>query len=57
MLDLGAIDDSDETWINGYPVGKDGTFPDDPGGLRRRRYRHAAAHIAEILPQIDSLTL
>ena len=43
MLDLGAIDDSDETWINGYPVGKDGTFPDDPGGYssewgRRRHY-------------------
>ena len=35
----------------------DKEFPDDPGGLRRRRYRHAAAHIAEILPQIDSLTL
>ena len=42
MLDLGAIDDSDETWVNGYPVGKDGTFPEDPGGYSsewgRRRY-------------------
>ena len=32
MLSLGAIDDSDQTWINGYPVGKNGTFPEDPGG-------------------------
>jgi len=43
MLDLGAIDDSDQTWINGHPVGKDGTFPEDPGGYssewgRRRHY-------------------
>ena len=32
MLELGAIDDSDETWINGHYVGKTGTFPEDPGG-------------------------
>ena len=32
MLSLGAIDDSDQTWINGHPVGKNGTFPEDPGG-------------------------
>ncbi|MBQ4389734.1 MAG: beta galactosidase jelly roll domain-containing protein [Bacteroidales bacterium] len=32
MLDLGAIDDSDQTWLNGHPVGKNGTFPEDPGG-------------------------
>ena len=32
MLCLGAIDDSDQTWINGHPVGKDGTFPEDAGG-------------------------
>ena len=32
MLNLGAIDDSDQTWINGHPVGKNGTFPEDPGG-------------------------
>ena len=43
MLDLGAIDDSDQTWLNGHPVGKDGTFPEDPGGYssewgRRRHY-------------------
>ena len=35
----------------------DKEFPDDSGGLRKRRYRHAAEHIAEVLPQIDSLTL
>ena len=42
MLDLGAIDDSDQTWVNGHLVGKDGTFPDDPGGYSseygKRRY-------------------
>ena len=42
MLDLGAIDDSDETWINGHSVGKTGTFPEDPGGYcsewGKRRY-------------------
>ena len=42
MLDLGAIDDSDETWLNGHPVGKTGTFPEDPGGYcsewGKRRY-------------------
>jgi len=43
MLDLGAIDDSDQTWLNGHPVGKDGTFPEDPDGYssewgRRRHY-------------------
>ena len=42
MLDLGAIDDSDQTWINGFPVGKTGTFPEDPGGYcseyGKRRY-------------------
>ena len=32
MLDLGAIDDSDETWVNGHYVGKTGTFPEDPDG-------------------------
>ena len=32
MLDLGAIDDSDETWINGHYAGKSGTFPEDPDG-------------------------
>ena len=42
MLDMGAIDDSDQTWINGHLVGKTGTFPEDPGGYSsewgRRRY-------------------
>ena len=32
MLDLGPIDDSDETWFNGYFVGKTGRFPSDQGG-------------------------
>ena len=32
MLNLGAIDDSDHTWINGHSVGTNGTFPEDPGG-------------------------
>ena len=43
MLDLGAIDDSDQTWVNGHEVGRNGTFPEDPGGYcseygSRRRY-------------------
>ena len=42
LLDMGAIDDSDETWVNGYRVGKTGTFPEDPGGYSsewgKRRY-------------------
>lgn len=42
LLDLGAIDDSDEAWVNGYRVGKTGTFPEDPGGYSsewgKRRY-------------------
>ncbi len=42
LLDLGAIDDSDETWVNGHSVGKTGTFPEDPGGYSsewgKRRY-------------------
>ena len=33
----------------------DKEFPDD--ALRKLRYRHTAEHIAELLPQIDSLTL
>ena len=32
MLDLGPIDDSDETWFNGHWVGKTGTFPGDKNG-------------------------
>ena len=42
LLDLGAIDDSDETWVNGHRGGKTGTFPEDPGGYSsewgKRRY-------------------
>ena len=33
LLDLGPIDDSDETFLNGRPVGKTGTFPTDPEGF------------------------
>ena len=32
LLDLGPIDDSDETWLNGVKVGKTGTMPEDPAG-------------------------
>ena len=32
LLDLGAIDDTDETWLNGVKVGKTGTNPEDPEG-------------------------
>ena len=32
LLDLGPIDDSDETWFNGHWVGKTGTFPGDKNG-------------------------
>ena len=42
MLDMGAIDDSDQTWINGHLAGQTGTFPEDPGGYSsewgKRRY-------------------
>lgn len=32
LLDLGPIDDTDETWLNGHFVGKSGSNPDDPEG-------------------------
>ena len=32
VLDLGPIDDTDETWLNGVLVGKTGTNPGDPEG-------------------------
>ena len=32
VLDLGPIDDTDETWLNGVLVGKTGTNPCDPEG-------------------------
>ena len=43
LLDLGPIDDCDETWLNGTKVGKTGTTPEDPEGYdgeweKPRRY-------------------
>jgi hypothetical protein len=43
LLDLGPIDDTDETWLNGTLVGKTGSTPEDPQGYagawsRPRRY-------------------
>ena len=43
LLDLGGIDDTDETFLNGTLVGKTGSMPGDPGGYRgqwtaKRRY-------------------
>ena len=43
LLDLGPIDDADETWLNGRKVGKTGTMPEDPEGYEEawdkpRRY-------------------
>ena len=32
LLDLGPIDDCDETWFNGTRIGKTGTTPEDPEG-------------------------
>ena len=32
LLDLGPIDDADETWLNGKRVGKTGSLPDGPDG-------------------------
>ena len=32
LLDLGPIDDADETWLNGKRVGKTGSNPGDPAG-------------------------
>jgi hypothetical protein len=32
LLDLGPIDDADQTWFNGQLVGKTGSMPDDPDG-------------------------
>ncbi len=32
LLDLGPIDDTDETWLNGVQVGKTGSNPEDPAG-------------------------
>ena len=43
VLDIGPVDDCDETYFNGHLVGKTGTTPEDPGGydgdwLKERRY-------------------
>ena len=43
LLDLGPIDDTDETWLNGTLVGKTGSNPEDPQGYagawnKPRRY-------------------
>ena len=43
LLDLGGIDDTDETWFNGTLVGKTGSMPSDPQGYdsewsKPRRY-------------------
>ena len=43
LLDLGGIDDTDETWLNGTLVGKTGSMPSDPQGYdsewsKPRRY-------------------
>ena len=36
LLDLGPIDDTDETWLNGVMVGKTGSNPGDPEGYNCR---------------------
>ena len=33
LLDLGPVDDTDETWLNGRLVGKTGSNPEDPDGF------------------------
>lgn len=33
---LSGIDDADETWLNGVPIGKTGRMPDAPGGFDGR---------------------
>lgn len=33
---LSAIDDADQAWLNGVPIGKTGRMPDDPGGFDGR---------------------
>ena len=50
LLDLGPIDDTDETWLNGVKVGKTGTNPEDPEGYHGqwnvpRRYLVDPSHI------------
>jgi hypothetical protein len=51
LVDLGQIDDADETYFNGVLVGKTGRFPTDEGGFLGhynvpRKYKMAANHPA-----------
>jgi hypothetical protein len=51
LIDLGQIDDADETYLNGVLTGKTGRFPTDEGGFLGRydvprKYRIAANHPA-----------
>ena len=36
LLNLGCIDDCDETWLNGKQIGKTGTLSTDPAGYRTK---------------------
>ncbi len=36
LVDLGSVDDSDETYFNGKRIGKTGTMPGDPEGYKGR---------------------
>ena len=36
LIDLGCIDDCDETWLNGHRIGKTGTFPEDAAGYKTK---------------------
>ena len=40
LLDLGPIDDTDETWLNGHLVGKTGSNPEDPDGYSSQWSKH-----------------
>jgi hypothetical protein len=46
-LELGKVDDADETFVNGEPVGRTGSFPPAPAGDRAayRRYPIPAASL------------
>ena len=36
LVNLGCIDDCDETWLNGRPIGKTGTLSTDPEGYKTK---------------------
>ncbi len=36
LVNLGCIDDCDETWLNGSPIGKTGTLSTDPEGYKTK---------------------